>query len=232
MVPAWIELSPNAELSTNLLYHYFDSKDLLFVAVMEQAYLQMREHQKEWSFADLEPEDAIERLVLYTFDHFVEQPTVISLLNSENLHKARHIAQSSAIPRLYDPLLQTIGICSRAVKNSKNFRDNVDPIDLYITISGLSYFYLSKSLHTFPQYFSKTLQHQMNRETTEACGGCRARLSPEVMMPAIERDEAEFFRVPWLWTTNRIWRSPGAVRRRHASRFYQSGHAARRELGR
>ena len=141
-------------VSKNLLYHYFDSKDSLFVAVMEQAYLQMRERQKEWSFADLEPEDAIERLVLYTFDHFVEQPTVISLLNSENLHKARHIAQSSAIPRLYDPLLQTIGDLLTRGQKLKKFRDNVDPIDLYITISGLSYFYLSNRYtlsHVFQQ---------------------------------------------------------------------------------
>ena len=141
-------------VSKNLLYHYFDGKQSLFVAVMEQAYRQMRERQNEWSFTDLQPEEAIERLVIYTFDHFVEQPSVISLLNSENLHKARHIAQSSGIPRLYDPLLQTIAdLLVRGQKLGK-FRDDVDPIDLYITISALSYFYLSNRYtlsHVFQQ---------------------------------------------------------------------------------
>lgn len=130
-------------VSKNLLYHYFVSKEALFVAVMEQAYRQMRLRQNEWSFVDLEPDEAIARLVLYTFDHFLEKPSLINLLNSENLHKARHIAQSSGIPALYDPLMKTISDLLGRGQRLGKFRDNVDPIDLYITISAVSYFYLS-----------------------------------------------------------------------------------------
>jgi TetR/AcrR family transcriptional regulator len=159
------------DVSKNLLYHYFDSKEALFVAVMEQAYTMMRARQSEWSFADLEPEEAIARLVTYTFDHFLEQPSVISLLNTENLHKARHIAQSKGIPELYNPLLETIsGLLERGQSRGK-FRSGVDPVDLYITISSLSYFYFSNRYtlsHVFqqdlmaPDRIAQRRQHAVN----------------------------------------------------------------------
>jgi TetR/AcrR family transcriptional regulator len=133
------------KVSKNLLYHYFESKEALFIAVMEQAYASMREEQNEWSFAELEPEDAIAKLVIVTFEHFLRQPTIISLLNTENLHKAKHIAQSSKIPQLYDPLLKTINELLARGKKLKKFKDHIDPVDLYITIAGLGYFYLSNS---------------------------------------------------------------------------------------
>ena len=76
------QIVEECQVSKNLLYHYFESKEALFVAVMEQAYTMMRRHQSEWSFSNLEPAEAIARLVGYTFDHFLEQPAVISLLNT------------------------------------------------------------------------------------------------------------------------------------------------------
>jgi TetR/AcrR family transcriptional regulator len=143
-------------VSKNLLYHYFDSKEALFVAVMEQAYSQMRLRQSEWSFADLEPSEAIERLVVYTFDHFWEQPNIINLLNTENLHKARHITQSKGIFQLYNPLRQTILEILKRGQSAGIFRDDVDVVDLYITISGLSYFYFSNR-YTLSYIFQQDL---------------------------------------------------------------------------
>jgi TetR/AcrR family transcriptional regulator len=133
------------EVSKNLIYHYFEGKEALFVAVMELAYRRMRERQNDWSFAHLSPEEGIERLVTYTFDHFVEEPTVIRLINTENLHNARHISQISDIRKLYNPLLEAIKNLLERGQNEGIFRKGVDPVDCYITISGLSYFYLSNN---------------------------------------------------------------------------------------
>jgi TetR/AcrR family transcriptional regulator len=143
-------------VSKNLIYHYFGGKEDLFIAVMELTYRRMRERQNDWSFADLSPKEGIEKLVLYTFEHFLEEPTVIPLLNTENLHKARHIVHSKSIPSLYNPLIEAIGGLVRRGQEAGDFRGGVDPIDLYITLSGLSYFYISNH-YTLSHLFGEDL---------------------------------------------------------------------------
>ena len=150
------EIVERCSVSKNLIYHYFTSKEALFIAVMELTYRLMRERQSEWSFIDLPPQEAIEKLVLLTFDHFLEDPTVISLLNTENLHQAKHIKQSNAIQPLYNPLVDALKRIIAKGEAQGVFRSNVDPVDLYITISGLSYFYISNK-HTLSYLFEQDL---------------------------------------------------------------------------
>lgn len=137
------EIVQRCGVTKNVLYHYFESKEQLFVEVMELAYERMRKRQNEWSFAELEPEEAIAKLTIYTFEHFRDEPQIIRLLNSENLYKAKHIKMSRKIPDLYNPLISAISDVLAKGRAAGRFRDDVDLADLYITISGLSYFYLS-----------------------------------------------------------------------------------------
>jgi len=132
-----------AAVSKNLAYHYFDSKEDLFLQVMERMYARMRQHHSDLKIQGMSPVDGMKQLVRHTYAHFVEYPEVISLLNTENLHKAVHIKGSKRILELYDPLTQVIGdLLNRGVTDGV-FRKGVDPMQLYITISGLGYFYLS-----------------------------------------------------------------------------------------
>lgn len=150
------EIVERCSVSKNLIYHYFTSKEALFIAVMELTYRLMRERQSEWSFIDLPPQEAIEKLILLTFDHFLDDPTVISLLNTENLHQAKHIKQSNSIQPLYNPLVDAITRITDKGRAQGVFRKNIDPIDLYITISGLSYFYISNN-YTLSYLFKQDL---------------------------------------------------------------------------
>lgn len=151
------EIVRRAKISKNLVYHYFDSKEQLFIEVMEGMYRVMRERQAEQSFADLSPEDGMRKLVTFTFRVFLEQPEVIALLNIENLHKARHIRRSRNIPALYNPLIAAIEDLLRRGQAAGVFRDGVDPVDLYISISGLGYFYLANR-HTLGTVFKTDLE--------------------------------------------------------------------------
>jgi TetR/AcrR family transcriptional regulator len=137
------DIALSAGTNKNLLYHYFGSKDGLFLSVLERAYADMRKRQNEMALVGLPPKQAMERLIGFTFDHFVDTPELIGLLNSENLHKARHIAKSSTIRAMYVPLIDTIEQILRQGERECVFRKGVDPIELYISISGLGYFYLS-----------------------------------------------------------------------------------------
>lgn len=145
-----------AEISKNLLYYHFGGKEPLFIKVMETAYLLMRNHHRDFQIKDLGPIEGMRHLVSYTFQHFLDHPEIISLLNSENLHHARHIAKSKEIKQLYNPLLNIIGKLLEEGQRQGVFRHGVDSVDLYISLSGLSYFYLSNQ-YTLGTIFNTNL---------------------------------------------------------------------------
>jgi TetR/AcrR family transcriptional regulator len=129
--------------SKNLIYHYFGSKDRLYLKVLEAIYRQMREDQDDLALQELPPLEGMRRLVANTFDHFVRSPALIRLMSIENIHFARHLKKSTSVKPLYAPLLQTIRSLLVRGQEAGVFRRDVDPVDLYISMSGLAYFYLS-----------------------------------------------------------------------------------------
>src|SRR6476660_8640601 len=90
-------IAHRCRLSKNLLYHYFKSKEGLFIAVLENAYETFRSRQSDFAIRDSNPIDAM-----------LENQDFIALLNTANLHKGRHLRRSSVIRSLYDPLVGTV----------------------------------------------------------------------------------------------------------------------------
>src|SRR5262245_8035798 len=58
-----------AKANKRMIYHYFGSKEKLFTAVLEEAYGHIRSAELELPLAELEPEQALERLVRFTWDY-------------------------------------------------------------------------------------------------------------------------------------------------------------------
>jgi hypothetical protein len=85
------------------------------------------------------------RLVAFTWDHYLKHPEFLTLLNSENLHRARHLKNSVRIREMNSPLIQTLGDVLDRGRREGLFRGGVDPLQLYISIAGLAYFYLSNN---------------------------------------------------------------------------------------
>jgi TetR/AcrR family transcriptional regulator len=142
--------------SKNLIYHYFGSKDRLYLEVLEDIYRHMREDQDDSGLQELPPLEGMRKLVANTFDHFVRTPALIRLMSIENIHFARHLKKSTSVKPLYKPLLQTIRSLLEKGQHAGIFRRNVDAVDLYISISGLAYFYLSNR-HSLSWIFDRPL---------------------------------------------------------------------------
>ncbi len=132
-----------SKVTKNLVYHYFDSKERLFIAVLEAAYERMHAAQMTWPLDVASPIDGIRKLVQLTFRHWRESPEFIGLLNSENFHKGRHLRKTRQAKAGYSKLFENIANLLREGEESGDFRSGVDPVELYISISALAYHYLS-----------------------------------------------------------------------------------------
>ena len=143
-------------VNKNLIYHYFGSKDALYLEVLERIYADLRARQQDENLRNLPPVEGMKRLVSSTFDHFVDTPDLIRLMSIENIHYAEHLKNSRTTKQLYGGLLDTIRILLKRGQQQGVFRNNVDAIDLYLSISGLAYFFLSNQ-HTLSWLLDRDL---------------------------------------------------------------------------
>jgi len=149
-------IAERAGLNKRLIYYYFEDKEKLFQAVLEQAYLDIRVAERELHLLDLKPADAVRRLVEFTWGYYLDHPEFLTLLNSANLHKARHLDESQRVREMNSPLIAMLAEILERGRKDGSFRGGVDPVQLYVSIAALSYFYLSNS-HTLSAIFGRDL---------------------------------------------------------------------------
>ncbi|GAB4064667.1 TetR/AcrR family transcriptional regulator [Ancylobacter sonchi] len=150
-----------------MIYHYFGSKRGLWLAVLEAAYERARMSEVALHLDELAPEAAMRALVTFTFDSFIGDRTFINLLNSENLHQARHLKESARVKGLHSPLIGLLqGILDRGIAAGV-FRAGVDPAQLWISIAGLSYFYFSNQF-TLSVILDRNLQSKAELDERRA----------------------------------------------------------------
>ena len=149
-------IAERAALDKRLIYYYFENKDSLFLAVLEDTYLNIREAEKQLRLNDLPPAEAVRKLTEFTWNYYLAHPEFLTLLNSANLHRARHLEGSTRARELNTPLIQTLGAVLERGREAGVFRGGIDPMQLYISIAGLCYFYLGNN-HTLSAIFGRNL---------------------------------------------------------------------------
>ncbi len=149
-------IAERAGVNKKLIYYYFAAKDELFVAVLEQTYADIRAAERALHLEASDPEQAIRILVAFTWRHYLEHPEFLALLNSENMHRAGHLKRSRRIRQMNSPLIDTLASIVERGRRDGSFRDGVDPLQLYVSIAGLAYFYLSNN-HTLSAIFGRSL---------------------------------------------------------------------------
>ena len=137
------EIAEKAQANKRMIYHYFGSKEGLFKAVLEDAWLDIRTAEQGLSLQDLPPREALVALVTFTLNYYLEHPEFIRLVNSENLHEARHITGSPRLQEATGKLNEMVGDILRRGEEDGVFRPGVDPVQLNISIAALGYYYLT-----------------------------------------------------------------------------------------
>ena len=138
-------IAANAGANKRMLYYHVGNKEDLYLEVLEGAYQQIRAEERGLDLEHLDPPQAIERLIDFTWNYFLRNPEFLALLNTENLAKARHLKRSTRVKTMHSPFVEMIRTVVHRGVASGDFRVAVDPVQLYISIAGLCFFYLSNS---------------------------------------------------------------------------------------
>ncbi|HEY5323121.1 MAG TPA: TetR/AcrR family transcriptional regulator [Caldimonas sp.] len=150
------EIAAATRTSKRMIYYHFESKEALYIAVLEAAYRRIRAIEAELHLEDLAPEDALRKLVAFTFDYQHDNEPFIRLVMNENMHRGEYLARSSIIQELNVPAIDAVSRVYQRGLDAGVFRRDVDPIDLHMSISALCFFNVANR-YTFSLIFKRDL---------------------------------------------------------------------------
>jgi len=148
------EIAARAGVNKQLVYHHFGSKDELYAAALEQAYAWIREQERTLDLSQAPPVRAMERLIGFSFDYLQDHPEFVALVADRAA--AQHISGSPALRTMHSPLIELLRETLARGAEDGVFRPDLDPVDVYISIAALSYFYFSNR-HTLSAIFDRDL---------------------------------------------------------------------------
>ncbi len=137
------QIATRARCNKALIYHYFGSKEALFSAVLEKTYENIRLAERQLDLTHKPPVEAMRELIGFSFDYVSQHPEFIKLINDENLHGGVHVAHSAKARDLNSPLVALIEEILKRGEREGVFRAGVDPVQLYISIASICYFFIA-----------------------------------------------------------------------------------------
>jgi AcrR family transcriptional regulator len=150
------EIAAATRTSKRMIYYHFSGKEGLYLAVLEAAYRRIREIEAQLNLEDLAPEDALRKLVAFTFDYQQDNEEFIRLVMNENIQRGEYLAQSKTIQELNVPAIEAVAaVYARGVRAGV-FRKGIDAVDLHMSISSLCFFNVANR-HTFALIFKRDL---------------------------------------------------------------------------
>jgi TetR/AcrR family transcriptional regulator len=150
------EIAASAGVNKQLVYHYYGSKQGLYLAALESVYVQIREKERRLSLGELEPREAMAQLVGFSFDYLLEHPEFIALLADENRNKGVHVLESDKLRKMHMPFRDMLAATLESGVRAGVFRADFDPVNVYISVAGISYFFFSNN-HTLSAIFARKL---------------------------------------------------------------------------
>jgi len=137
------EIADKANANKRMIYHYFGGKEELFRHVLVEAYLDIRAAEQDLELDDLPPREALEALVRFTWNYYLDNPEFITLVNSANLHKGRHLQGSERLRTASRGLVGMVQMILDRGAATGEFRQGIDAVQLNVTIAAIGYYYLT-----------------------------------------------------------------------------------------
>ncbi|MBM3073337.1 TetR/AcrR family transcriptional regulator [Lelliottia sp. RWM.1] len=131
-----------AGCSKQTVYHHFGNKENLFIEVLEFTWNDIRQREKALDTTGLSPVAAIEKLIDFTWDYYIENPWFLKIVNSENQSKGEHYKKSARLPEINHAHLQLMANLLEEGKKKNLFKRDIDPLQVNISIAALGAYYL------------------------------------------------------------------------------------------
>jgi AcrR family transcriptional regulator len=146
-----------------MIYYYFGSKEGLYLAALESVYENLVALEQEIEVEHLEPAAAIEAMINLKIDYYLENPHFVSFLSMENFYRARHLRKSKKLEMFKTPLTDVIARILERGQRSGQFRQDVEPVDFYISMCALCIMYFSNQ-HSLGVIFEREMTSAANIE--------------------------------------------------------------------
>lgn len=157
-------IAEKTKTSKRMIFYYFKDKESLYCEVLEMAYKNVREGEMALELENLEPVEALTKLVAYTFNHHRENEDFIRLVMIENIHRGVHLAQSENIKAGNSRAVEQLSTILKRGIDQGVFRRDINPLQLHWKISALCFFNVSNE-PTFSLIFGKELTSNTGQES-------------------------------------------------------------------
>ena len=168
------KISKAAKSVDRMIYYYFGSKEGLFIEVLENAYRRMNDAELKLKLDTSQPIDGLNSVIGFVLSYYRKNPEFITLLNTENLQRGKHIAKSERARQYSSPAIAIIHELLQNGIAQKLFRKDVSARNVYLLIVATAYFYMSNRF-TLSAFLGENLQ------TAEAIEAWQSFISSTVM---------------------------------------------------
>jgi len=139
-----------------LINYYFGSKEKLYIAVLEQVYGEIREAEGRLDLDHLSPEDAVRRIVEFTYQYYLEHEGFVRLVVAENQARGRHLRKSQMMRTLNRPIIDRLSRVIERGQAAGRFRPGIDPVEVHKSIAALGMFNVTNQF-TFGAIFQREM---------------------------------------------------------------------------
>ncbi|WP_137892866.1 TetR family transcriptional regulator [Ramlibacter sp. 2FC] len=137
------QISKAAKSYDRMIYYYFGNKEGLYLAALEEIYRRFNDAESALELNLEQPVASLQAVVRFILNYYRKNPEFVALLNTENMHRGKHIGKSLRAREYSSP---AIGVIEQLLKSGAAqgmFRNDLSARDLYLMIAALGYFYQS-----------------------------------------------------------------------------------------
>ncbi|MDW5442388.1 TetR/AcrR family transcriptional regulator [Polaromonas sp. SM01] len=151
------KISQTAKSFDRMIYYYFGSKEGLFIEVLEDMYRRMNDAELALQLDIEQPVASLTEVINFVVSYYSKNPEFITLLNTENLHRGKHIVKSARAREYSSPAIAIIRQLLESGVTKGVFRADVSARNVYLLIAATGYFYISNR-HTLSAFLGEDLQ--------------------------------------------------------------------------